>query len=295
MATRRARPGGWVVIALGFLLIAYVSLAGAVVGDNGKDRPRPGEHDTPEGPAPVPEAGPSPPEDEPKYADLCAALPDPIVIGHGLGELFRRDGAIKAGCGTAAIRVPGTGTWLAAGVCFGERRSVAVSSPNRHPAIIYGEAAEFVWDAAQEEELTAVEAAAPEGGDVVLVETHMGTYGFARATRSATPGNEDARQCNEVGGTAEPFARMPPPLVWLWVELVRKQANWFWPTADLAGETESVAFLSTEGVARGDCITDFSCSLEFEDKELFLDSSTFATLEDLREFMPAEEVAATGA
>lgn len=292
-ALGRPGPGRLTIITIGFVLIAYVGLAGAVVGGRGNSPQGHQESEALGGVAAEPtEASSSGDEAEamPEYADLCEVLPNPLVIGHGLGELFRHDGAVKAGCGTQAFQVPGTGTWVAAGMCFGERRSVAVSSPNRSPVIVYGEAAEFVWASAQEGELTAVEAAAPEGGDVILVETRNGTYGFARSARSATPGNEDARQCNEVGGSAEPFARMPPPLVWLWVELIRDQATWFWPTADRAGEGESVAFLSMEGVAYGSCIIDTFCELEFEGNALSLESITFAALDDLREYMPAEEL-----
>lgn len=287
----RSRPAWLTVITLGCLLLAYVGLVAAAVGGGGEERHEGGGGNGHEPPL---ESDTEPPfwkrfDPWPSYAELCPVLPDPLIIGHGIGELFRRDGAIKAGCGTRAFKVPGMATWVAAGMCSGERRSVAISAAGRPPVIVYGEAAEFVWDAAQQGVLTAVEAAAPEGGDVVLVETTAGTYGYARAKRSATPGNEDARRCDEVGGTAETFARMPPPLVWLWVELVREQATWFWPMAETAGEGEAVVFVSPQAVPRGSCLSDAYCQLEIEGETSTLEGPTFAKLDDLSEYMPAEE------
>lgn len=284
-------PAKVALITIGFVLLLYVSLAAAVIVNNDKSPTGDESPGGKQGRQVEPERnheGSEEHKEPPKYADQCPALPDPFAIGHGLGELFYHDGAVKAGCGTEAFQVPGTNTWVAAGMCFGERRSVAISAPGR-TAIVYGEAAEFVWSAAQEGELTAVEAATPEGGDVVMVETQLGTYGFARATRSATPGNDQAQHCNEVGGSAEPFARMPPPMVWLWVELIHAQANWFWPTADRSSTDDSVAFISPQGVATGSCASDTSCRLEFEGTVEALESPAFETLESIREYMPPEE------
>lgn len=224
----------------------------------------------------------------PTYAELCPLLRNPRKIGHGLGKLFEEDDAIKAGCGTAAVRVADTGTWVAAGMCSGERRSVAVSAPGLPPVITYGQASEFIWSEAQEGELVAVEAAAPGGGDVVLVETRHGTYGFARSKRSAVPGNADARSCNEVGGVAEPFARIPPPLLVLWSELVQTDATWYWPTYDQEGGEESVAFISTEGVDQGECVDDSLCRLEIDGTEREREGGEFTKLAALSEFMPTQ-------
>ena len=71
------------------------------------------------------------------YASLCPSRPDPLSIGHGLGELFRRDGAVQAGCGGPALQLAAGGPWVAAGVCAGNLRSVGVSAPGRPPALIY--------------------------------------------------------------------------------------------------------------------------------------------------------------
>lgn len=284
-ASRRARAGTPVLAVVVLVLLTSASLAlGGIltVQDDPPITQEPEQEGTDAEPPPGSESEPDP---LPTYAELCRSLPDPIAIGHGLGELFQRDDAIKAGCGTHAFRVPGTGMWVAAGMCLGERRSVATSFPE--PEIIYGEAAEFIWEAAQDGELATVEAAAPGGGDVVLVGTRTGVYAFARSTRSATPGNEDARACNEVAGVAEPFARLPPPLLALWRELVRDSATWFWPTVD--GADESVAFLSTGEVVQGRCDSNTLCHLEVEGRERTLTGSAFVVLDELREYMPAEE------
>ncbi len=291
----RARAGTLVLAIIATVLIISSGLAVAMIVPGGKEsadtspKQPGGKGSGTKGNAKASNSARRKPEPLPTYADLCPSLPNPLVIGHGLGELFERDDAIKAGCGTPAFRVPGTATWVSAGICSGERRSVAVSSPGHQPKIVYGAPAEFVWVAAQGGELVAVEAAAPAGGDVDLVETRSGTYGFARATRSATPGNEDAQSCSEVGGVAEPFARLAPPLLMLWTELVRDNATWYWPIFDHNNGRESVAFASTEEVDQGACDTDTSCYLEIDGEKRLLEGSAFITLADLREYMPPEE------
>ncbi len=234
-------------------------------------------------------------EAPPTYAELCSSLPNPIAIGHGLGELFVRDGAVKAGCATQPFRVADTGIWVSAGVCLGEPRSVAVSSSraDRPAAILYGEASEFVHGAALDGTLAGVEAAEPGSGDVVLVETLEGTYGFARSTRSATPGNANATRCNEVGGTAEPFAKLPPPLVLIWRDLVRDSATWFWPTPDSGEHGESVSFISTGEVVTSVCLSAKHCALDGERESSAYDGRAFVTLPELEQFMPPEEGAGT--
>jgi hypothetical protein len=290
----RARAGTAVLAVIIVVLIVNSSLAVAVtISSNGA----PSDGGT---------GGPAQPETEtegegggesvptasvnrlPTYAELCPHLPDPRKIGHGLGQLFEEDDAIKAGCGTSAFQVPETTTWVAAGLCVGELRSVAVSSPNLPPVITYGQASEFIWAEAQAGELVAVEAASPGDGDVVLVETRRGTYGFARSKRSAVSGNPRARSCNRVGGVAEPFARIPPPLLVLWAELIHDDATWYWPTYDQDGETESVAFISTEGVDQGECSTDDLCSLDVSGTERTREGGEFTKLAALSEYMPTE-------
>jgi hypothetical protein len=285
---RRAKAGTTVLAVLVVVLIFNSCLAVAITisSDPGgaseppkseRPNPKPGETDLGGDASALP-----------TYAELCPLLPDPREIGHGLGELFEEDDAIKAGCGTEAVRVADTGTWVAAGMCSGERRSVAVSAPGLPPVITYGQASEFIWAEAHDGGLVAVEAAAPAGGDVVLVETRHGTYGFARSKRSAVAGNANARSCQEVGGVAEPFARIPPPLLVLWTELVHDDATWYWPTYDQEGETEAVVFISTEAVDQGECVSDSLCRLEIDGIEHEREGGEFTKIAALSEFMPTE-------
>ena len=87
---------------------------------------------------------------------------------------------------------------------------------------------------------------------------------------------------------AEPFARIPPPLLVLWTELVHDDATWYWPTYDQDGETESVVFISTEGVDQGECVSDSLCRLEIDGIEHEREGGEFTKIAALAEFMPTE-------
>jgi hypothetical protein len=286
----KARVGVLALAAIIVTIFVFIGTAVAVVtshdGGTGGTKKKREQENSVGGDGLVP---PHPPavESQPTYQDLCPRLPDPLRIGHGLGKLFEEADAVKAGCGTKAFSLPHTGDWVAAGMCVGERRSVAFSKPGMPPVITYGEASEFIWMAAQIGELTGVETASPAGGEVVLVETIHGSYGFARSKRSASPGNPNPQSCNEVGGVAEPFAELPPPLLVLWTELVQEEATWYWPTYDEDDETEAVAFISTDGVRQGECETVEHCTLEIGGKVEKRVGSEFTTIADLAEYMPA--------
>lgn len=225
---------------------------------------------------------------QPTYAESCPALPDPQEIGHGLGSLFERDGAVKAGCGNPAIEVAGLGVWASTGICSGELRSVAVSATER-AVILYGAAAEFAWELAQNGELIGAQAAEPGAGDLDLVEATSGTYAFVRSNRSVSAGNDEARRCDEVGGVAQPFVRLAPPMVLLWRDLLQHDRRWSWPT-DGSGGTGTITFSGYpygETVARGDCESDSSCSLEVDGETWPGEGTSFVSLEELSAYAPA--------
>ncbi len=228
-------------------------------------------------------------EPPPTYADLCPDLPDPRSIGHRLGGLFRHDGAIKAGCGSEPLRIPETGTWASPGLCEDELRSLAVSSPGREPAIIFGSPAKFAWAAAQAGTLVALEVAAPNDGDVYLIVTRRGTYGFARPTRTLEKGRDNPLSCDEVGGRARSFARLEPAMVGLWAELMRRRAEWSWPKPGSGepGEIEFTDSLGASVVATGRCDRPESCSLVVEGKTWPWEGSGFVSLAELALHMPA--------
>jgi len=228
----------------------------------------------------------------PTYAESCPELPDPTMIGHRLGRVFRHDGAAKAGCGGPAISVSGTDSWVAPGTCsrLNEMRSLAVSAPGQRPAILYGEAARFAWTAALEGELLGAEAARPDGGDVDVIETSQGNHVFARSSRSIGRGSENIGWCWEATGAARPFTHLPPPLAWLWLELTRLRGAWSWP-ADHSDQGDSISFTDEqtgELVARGRCVVTTSCTLEIGDELWPAEGTAFVSLPELTSYMPPE-------
>jgi len=164
----------------------------------------------------------------PDYADLCPRLPDPMAIGHGLGELFRRDGAVEAGCGGRAWNPPGIpSVWVAAGLCSGELRSFAVATGG-HASLLYDEPARFARQMAAAGQLLFAEAAKAGGGEVIAIGTGAGTYFFARSSPSIRPDLADARDCTEVGGVARPFVTVTPAHVQSWLRYLELE-GWTWP------------------------------------------------------------------
>lgn len=274
------------------VLFVYVGLALAVgVSEVAQKDPSPKKTaHPPNSPPQSTSASMDPPEPldpAPTYAEECPAKPDPLAIGHGLGELFRRDGAFKAGCGTKALRVRETGTWVAAGICEGTTRSVAVTAPGRSGAILYGEAADFAWNEAMDGNLVAAEVAEAGGGEVDLVETREGTYAFTRL--NAAEGDGEARSCGDVTGTDRPFAHMPPQMVLLWLQLLEYRAGWSWPTKEDATAPEAVAFTAygtDEVTARGSCDHEQSCRLLVDGIEWPGSGTSFVRLVNLRPYMP---------
>lgn len=225
----------------------------------------------------------------PTYEESCPELPDPALIGHGLGELFERDGAPKAGCGSMPVEVPRTGAWAAAGICEGELRSVAVAGREGSAVMLYGLPAEFAWEEARAGNLVGAEAAYPAAGDVDLVETLRGTYGFARSSRSIRPGKEELRWCGEASGLARPFVQLPPPLLFLWLELLEHRAAWSWPVADSTDSDGSVAFAGYPGeelIAIGGCETDTDCHLLVDGKRWPNEGTAYVSVPELQPYMP---------
>jgi hypothetical protein len=181
--------------------------------------------------SPLPEDGatPEPEPEELTYAELCPALRNPLAIGHGLGELFRRAGAVKAGCGKREEAEIGVaGVFVAEGICSGRLRSLAVSSPDYSPVLLYGEAATFAQEAAETGQLLFVDGAEPGSGEVDVIGTTAGNYVFARSSPYLRGTDEGARRCSEVRGTARPFAELVPPAAELWLQHV-ELLGWAWP------------------------------------------------------------------
>lgn len=227
-------------------------------------------------------------EEEKTYAELCPELPDPLDIEHGLGKLFRYDGGFKAGCGTEAEHVAATGVWFAAGMCAGQLRSAAVKPPGGDAVLLYGSAARFAWDAAQRGELVAAEGARPDGGDVYVVETFDGAYGFARQPLRGDSAGTEVRDCTDVTTTARPFAELPPPMLRLWRDLVERRAAWSWPGPE--GPPREAFFFAAHSsaaeTAHGACASELSCYLEVDGETWTAEETAYVSLEELAPFMP---------
>jgi hypothetical protein len=196
----------------------------------------------------------------PTYAEDCPELEDPREIGHGLGALFERDGAIKAGCGQEAEEVTGLGVWFSAGICDGSLRSFAVSSPGNEAVILYGDAALAAWKAARESDLLGAEASEPGAGDLDLIRTSRGSEAYVRASRGGASGGEEPRTCTDVSEVSEPFVRLSPAMIYLWRELLDHRARWSWPThaatstgQEVLAEVDFIDYDSGETIAGGSC------------------------------------------
>ena len=271
------------------LVFCYMSLAAAIVYHEAKSRHGKSQSGY-NGKGSPPILGLA--DQKPTYADSCNEIPNPLSIGHRIGELFRHDGQVKAGCGAPAFQVGKTGTWVAAGLCGAERRSVAVAAPDKEAVILYGAPSRLAWQAAKAGSLTGAEAALPSGGDVDLVETVGGTIGFVRARRSATPENKDAARCGEVEGVAEAFVLLPPQMMLLWKDLLEETGEWAWPVAGTESAHPTFAFISPtteELVATGECIGDSNCSLTVDGRRWPGLGTSYVSLEELAPYLPVEE------
>jgi hypothetical protein len=224
---------------------------------------------------------------EPTYADLCREIPDPLDIGHELGQLFRAAGAIKAGCGADPVRVAETGTWAAPGYCEGATRSLAASGPGFAPTIVYGGPAEFAWSAVQDGSLVSLETAEPNEGDVYLLGTLSGTYGFVRPTRSVTGEGPHPRSCGDVRGQAREFAKLRPVMVSLWLELMRSRNEWVWPKPGGRGRNEISFADRTDSyvLAEGHCEPS-RCTLRTAGESWVRPGSAYVSLADLAPYIP---------
>lgn len=231
--------------------------------------------------------GVSPAPEVKTYAEACPELPDPTVIKHGLGELFRSAGAVAAGCGGVARRFDGIATvWISEGICETELRSLAVSSPGHSAVLVYGSPARFAIETAEAGTLLFVDLRKAGSGEVVAVGTESGVYLFARRTPSIESGNPDASDCTEVGGVARPFAQLRPPVARIWLEYV-EDFGWAWPLGEGANGDE-IVFLDDDhpdGQLRTSCEDGF-CTMTGRGEYRVPDEPAFVTLDDLSPYMP---------
>jgi hypothetical protein len=218
------------------------------------------------------------------YAQLCPQHPDPLAIGHWLGELFEHEGAVQAGCGQPATASPGSpGVWVASGLCENSLRSVAIDAPAHPPTLLYGTPARFAMRQALAGALLYVEAAKIAGGDVDLVVTQAGTYVYARPTPDLSPPRSSARRCSEVGGVPRPFTRLTPAASDAWLSAISR-LGWLWPLADSA-QGQGYAFLAADRdtvLAQSRCESEEACQLSIDGESLPVTGLTDLTLADLR-------------
>ncbi len=221
------------------------------------------------------------------YAQLCPDHPDPLAIGHGLGELFEREGAVQAGCGQPAT-ASSFSVWVASGLCGGSLRSVAIDAPDHPPTLLYGTPARFAMRQALAGTLLYVEAAKIAGGDVDLVVTQAGTYAYARPTPDLSPPRSSARRCSEVGGVPRPFTRLSPAASDAWLSAISR-LGWLWPLADTV-QGRGYAFLAADRdtvLAQSRCESEEVCQLSIKEESLPITGPTDLTLADLRSALAA--------
>ncbi|MGN6201182.1 MAG: hypothetical protein ACTHNY_02100 [Solirubrobacterales bacterium] len=141
----------------------------------------------------------------------------------------------------------------------------------------------------QDESLVAVEAAEPASGEVDLVKTLTGTYGFARSVELGAQTDLASESCEEAEAREKPFVRLPPPFVLLWLRLLEHEAGWSWPISDPATDEDAIVFLSYPSevlAATGGCVTDRECTLSVEGEVWQGEGSGFVALADLEPYMP---------
>jgi hypothetical protein len=213
-------------------------------------------------------------------------LPDPLAIGHGLGGLFRRAGAVQAGCGEPASRTGANATWTARGVCNGELRSLAVGAPGRAPVLLYGAAARYAGERATDGTLISAETAAPGSGELAIVTTAAGSSIFVRETPTLEPGRNRAMRCEEISEVARSFTMLPPPMAALWRQYVRR-SGWTWPVAVTRGD--EYALIDPDSgtvVATGACSTATRCELSVRTTSWPLAGTPTLTVADLAPYFP---------
>jgi hypothetical protein len=222
------------------------------------------------------------------YEQLCPRLPDPLDVGHRLGELFQHDGAVQAGCAGQARQVADeVPVWVSEGWCEDELRSLAVSFPGG-AALLYGQAARFARARADDGTLRFAERAPLGGGEVAIIGTIGGTHVLVRVTPSMRPGSSRARRCEDVDEVARPFAVLRPALAGLWLQYVRVH-GWTWPLPDPDRGPTAVAFLdpaSDHVVAHGSCSEDGTCRLSDVDGETTWSGFASISIADLAPYAP---------
>jgi xanthosine utilization system XapX-like protein len=201
----------------------------------------------------------------PEYAELCSSLPNPLDIGHGLGQLFRRDGAVEAGCGGPAESVANNpAVWFSLGMCKGSLRSLAVSAAGHDSVLLYGDPAQFAWEAARSGELLYAESGQPGSGDLDIITTIGGSQVFIRSSPSARPRSKEAKECGDIDEVAHPFVSLAPPLAGLWLQYVL-ESGWTWPENDEGGRYAFRDGDLEELEASGGCGAGGSCYLDPEE------------------------------
>jgi hypothetical protein len=270
------RHTGRVLTAIVCVTLACAGIAGAQVLDAIIDEPRPANGSEPASTGPF------------TYEQLCPALPDPLAIGQGLGELFAHAGAVEAGCGQRARRVVAdVPVWTADGVCEGELRSLGISFPG-DAVLLFGQAARVARERAVDGTLRFAERGFLGGGEVIVVGTVAGTWVLVRTTPALRRGRRRPLRCEEVDEVARPFTVLRPALAALWVQLVRAH-GWSWPLPDASRGPGAVVFLDPDTrqvVAHGDCTGDASCEVTDADGRRQLGGVASISIDSLAPYAP---------
>ncbi len=235
------------------------------------------------GSAPIQMEVDSPP---PTYADLCPRLPDPLMISHGLGELFRSVGGVYAGCGGPASQVA-PATWISSGNCGNDLRSLAVSGEGHDAVLLFGAAAAFALTSAKAGVLRYAETGEPPGGEVDVVATSDGNHVFVRSSARLRNLTEDPRRCTEVEEVPGAFVHLEPSLAQLWANHMSEGGGWLWPAAASSRAFTFSLIPGADSSASGECTTELSCSFESVSGRSVLEGLGAVSIAGLRPLYPS--------
>lgn len=221
----------------------------------------------------------------PTYADLCPALPDPLAIPYGLGELFRSIGGVYGGCGGPASQVA-PATWISSGDCGNELRSLAVRGEGHDAVLLFGAAATFALASAQAGTLRYAETGEPSGGEVDVVATSDGNHVFVRSSARLRNLTKDPEHCTEVEEIPGAFVHLEPSLAQLWANYMSEDSGWLWPVATSFQTFTFSLFPGADPSASGECTSELACSFESASGRNLLEGVGAVSIAELKPLYP---------
>lgn len=251
-------------------------------------------------------ATPSPPIETPTYEETCGhrtpGEPAPEPAASQLRSLWLGGpgqpgaGALQAGCARAAARVAAhPEVWFARGYCGASLRSIGIFAPGRPPALLLQQAARFASDKAESGLLLGATPRTSIGaGDFYFVDTPSGSFLLIRSNAAIGTSDDGAvgTTCDALRGSNVPYAEIPPPLVALWLDVIRHE--WVWPEPDFSRELAGdFVFLSggqdREVVATASCASSSRCTLYYQGRVTASSESPRVSVDDVLPYAPSAQ------